>query len=286
MTALLCFPPDILDQSFPRDGDELVRAADAVAEIVDRFNNDEFELIAPDALTDFVSDLVEWSGNFNPALLLDIYNALAHLLLSPRGGVHVIDTSSVSIWSPHPVPEGCEGQGFVAMWAEEVGKLLALHDGLRNTTEPFCVGVACSKAFADLPIGTYSNGAPRMFPLCGPAEIDYLGDAYYWVTSSNIVRKDVSFKDAHDNLHLIGGRVHKANGTSHYRVEFSGARSWPLDRNTDPIPERFLRQLVSITGFPLEVIKQTLITGERPDRRLLFAAFVHRAAPAHALANA
>ncbi|MDM8551316.1 hypothetical protein QUF72_14625, partial [Desulfobacterales bacterium HSG2] len=44
----------------------------------------------------------------------------------------------------------------------------------------------------------------------------------------------------------------------HFIYEFEGARSWPLTLR-DPVPISHLKQLVSITGYPMNVIKTALI---------------------------
>lgn len=271
MTALLCLPPAILDQSFPRSLDELQLAATSIGAIMEGFQKEEFELIVPEIFSEFASELFEWTDAADQALLFEVHRALANLFLVPHG-LHAIDTTVVRQWRPHPVPSGCEAQGFIAIWADEAGKLLAIHDASRNRANGFCIGIACANAFSGEALGSYSGPIQHAFPLCGPEEIGELQDAFIWVTSDNITRKDVSYADAKRHLPVIGGTVHPQHGSSHHRVEFAGARSWVLDSNDDPVPEFYLRELVPITGMPLKAIKQALITGELPERRLFCGA--------------
>src|ERR1039457_5899819 len=107
-----------------------------------------------------------------------------------------------------------------------------------------CVGLACDKAFSGNSCGTYPGDAGKgRFPLVGPADLPKMDDFDRWVIPDTLHMKDVCFSDAKKNLPVIGGSVAKRPVGSHYKVKFKGApRSWVLDRNDDPLPDRYLGQ--------------------------------------------
>jgi hypothetical protein len=79
---------------------------------------------------------------------------------------------------------------------------------------------------------------------------------------------DISFEHAKNNCPALGGTVWKPRRGSHHKVKFRNApRPWVLDPNNDPLPERFLKQLVPITGHSLDVIKYVLLYGKFPQLR-------------------
>jgi hypothetical protein len=172
--------------------------------------------------------------------------------------------------TPHPLPLGSGDGGLVDFWADEVGKLLASQ--LEASGDRFFVGVACDTAFAGQGLGSYEN--PRhvpTLPLVGPEELAALDPGYEWRIPGDITRQLVSFGEAKKNIHLLGGRVQDAKGTSHYQVKFRGHRTWTMSRNVDPVPDDFLRQLVEIAEYPFPVIKWVLLTGKpvpEPQLRL------------------
>jgi hypothetical protein len=163
---------------------------------------------------------------------------------------------------------GCDSnQGEVPLWVDEVGRLLSIHGSITSSGE-FFIGVACDSAFAGGPLGSYQESPCARFPLVGLEQIPTLADAYQWVLEEDLNRRSVSVADAKANLHILGAIafIETAGGSSHQKVKFRTGRSWPLDRNIDPIPDRFVGQLEGITGYPFLVVKSTLLNGCLPDR--------------------
>ena len=218
----------------------------------------------------------DWNPTRPYALLNDVYRLVAQWLLQPSDSMIRAELSIVSGHSSHPIPDGCVMQGLVEVWADEVGRLLFCHDQL--CSNGYCIGIACSRAFGGETLGSYGRiEAPRAFPLVGPEDIGKLEDAYEWVIPNDIHRRVVSLKDACTHVDVLGSvGIDKPPGGSHYKVKFRNARPWPLDRNIDPIPDRHLRELIEITGFPLHVIKTALIEGRLPRQRLRIPALEGR----------
>jgi hypothetical protein len=48
------------------------------------------------------------------------------------------------------------------------------------------------------------------------------------------------------------------------RSNLRAGRTWPLDRNLKELPDAFVKELTSITGYSLALIKYVLIYGEWP----------------------
>ena len=228
-------------------------------------------LVITETLRDVVVDF-DWAPPRPYVLLNDIYRLLSLLLLQHHERLIEVDLSEVEEAPSHPIPKGSENEGLVEFWAREVGKILVLHDK-RSDARSFFIGVACEHAFAGEQLNAYADtGDGRMFPLIGPANISKLDDAYEWDIPSDVFQKQVKFRDALKNCGALGAiDVEPPSGGSHYKARFKGARSWILDPNADPLPERFLKELVPITGYPLAAVKYTLICGELPKRHLRLA---------------
>ncbi|MDM8552045.1 hypothetical protein QUF72_18315, partial [Desulfobacterales bacterium HSG2] len=78
-----------------------------------------------------------------------------------------------------------------------------------------------------------------------------LSDAYDWDIPEDIYQQNVAVSDVKRNIGCIGGTFVRTRG-DHFIYEFEGARSWPLTLR-DPVPISHLKQLVSITGYPMNV---------------------------------
>lgn len=270
MPPLLCPSPVILDQSFPRDEYELRLVGEALGEIQNCIEKNRAHLI----LTDILRDLVEsfdWVRTGPYPLLSIIFGLLNQWLLQPHVRLIEVDVSNVDDYQPHPLPQSTGKQGLAECWADEVGKLLTLHDSFCTGTQ-FFVGIACESAFAGEDLGEYDNPTgQRAFPLVGPDDLNQLLDAYDWQIPIDMYDRSVSFDSAFKNCGIIGAtHVDPPASGSHYKVHFEGQRPWPLDKNTDPVPERYLRELTAITGYRLSVIKYALINGELPPKTLRF----------------
>lgn len=272
MPPLLCASSFILDQSFPRDGEELRLVSIALGELERVVHNNEAHLILTDTLREIVKKF-DWQRTEWDPKLIDIYNLLSRWFLQPHERLVEIDVCTEDDYRPHPIPHRREDGDLSEIWADEIGRLLARHDACCSFNA-FFLGIACAFAFAGGELGNYNNpDNQRVFPLVGPNDICHdLIDAYTWDVPHDINNKSVCFKDALKNCRAIGAtEVKFPTGGSHYSVKFEGApRPWQLDPNVDPVPNRFLRQLVDISGYPIGVIKYGLLYGELPKRVIRF----------------
>lgn len=267
MPPLICGSPVLLDQSFPRSVDELRLVATTLGEIEKQVEDNEIHLILTEGLVYFI-DAFDWHLRDSYPLLIEIYNLLCQWFLQPHERLIRVDLSNIHSSTPHPVPEGCTASGLVDFWADEIGKLLVKHDMCCPYNKYF-IGIACELAYSGSPPREYENpNNLRAFPLVGPNEIpSKLIDAYEWEIPVDIHQKSVSVENIFTSYTAIGGiRINRPSSGSHYKVIFPHRRSWVLDPNVDPIPDDFLNELVSITGYPLKVIKYCLITGTLPRK--------------------
>lgn len=271
MPSLICASHRILDQSFPRDAEELRIVAIALGELENLIQSDTIHLVLTDGLQEIIDEF-DWNRSGPYPLLNDLYRLLSIWLLQPDPRLVKIDVSEIRDYHTHPVIEGCTNEGLVEVWSDEMGKLLSLHDSHCESSK-FFIGIACEAAFSGGMLQKYENRqGQRCFPLVGPQQIEHLDDAYDWDVPQSIHLTKVSFASAYKNCHLIGARrIENPSGGSHHKVLFEGERPWVLDPNVDPVPLRFLRQLVPITGLPLPVIVTTLAHGKMPDKLLRFA---------------
>jgi hypothetical protein len=269
MPPLLCPPPNIVDQTFPRSVGELHLVRRALVQILQLLGQDKCVLLLTQTLRTFIVQLDE-NFNWNRAAeyphLPVIYDILSRLGLQQHG-VQTVDVSKANPFSPHPLPTGCLANEFGIRWSEEVGRLWVLHSR-HCTPGKFFIGIACASAFAGEGSGAYENpeGLP-VFPLVGPEELESLEDSSEWELPADLHQRAVSFDDAYKHVKVLGGEVQKPAASSHYQVRFVGKRSWTLDRNVQRIPHHFLKELESITGQPVQVIKYVLLFGEWPKRK-------------------
>lgn len=272
MPALIGLSPRLADQTFPRDEHELCIVAQALGELSKLVEGNTVRILGTDF---FLMLLEDFSWDQNNSLRDQIYTHLRLWFLQGKA-VKVRAEIGAKPYEPHPIPENCQTQhGLEEMWADELGKLLVMHDEKAHNGEYF-IGIACEKAFAKLAIGRYERHAcRRFFPLIGPNECDChknmskLTNAFEHPAPIDYTHGEVSFEEAKTNCFALGAsRVVKPRRGSHYKVKFPGARSWPLDSNDDPVPERYLKELEGITGHNLETIIYTLREGKLPPRRL------------------
>jgi len=252
VAPLLSVSPLILDQSFPRDTLELRIAAAALGHVAECARNGRAYLLITNALEEFVESF-DWSrGGHQHELLREIYSLINLWLLQPHRGLVKLELERVVNYHPHPLPEHVTDTGLAEFWADEVGRLLQAHDTSLNGTNGYFVGVACDSSFSGGPLHQYPAGVSHCFPLIGPDALSSLLDAYEWELDPHLHRQRVTFSQARNHVDVIGAiDVKPPRSGSHYKVTFSGARSWTLDSNIDPVPERFLKQLVPITGYPV-----------------------------------
>jgi hypothetical protein len=212
-----------------------------------------------------VAQSLNWQDQADYALLTDIHRLLTQLVLQPGTWLARIDVSDVIEYDPHTVPQPIEDGGLVDVWSDEVGRLRSRYLRCRNVQDH--AGLADAHAWADSGQERYQPDEEG-FRLLGPSDLDGLGDAFEWHAPRSIAGA-VGVADFRRNCHLIGAsEIRPPRRGSHYKVYFPRARSWTLDVNTDPIPTRFLAELVPIAGMSLDCIISTLLTGEPPSRAL------------------
>jgi hypothetical protein len=262
MPALLVPSPIMLDQSFPRSSGELSLVAVALGELETLVEQGAAQIVLTPTLCDFLADF-DWSRDEANRLVHDIFRLLSQWALQQHGVSLSVDVSDVTGHEPHPVPNECHSQGLVDIWSDEIGRLLKCHD---EDCGGFCIGIASCQAFGGGVCGGYPTPyADRAFPLIGPENVASLENAYSYDLPAGTSKRSVSFSKAYKNVGLLGAaRIDNPPGGSHFKVRFPGKRPWPLDRNHDPIPEAYLKELEEIVGMPVEVISYVLSTGEIP----------------------
>lgn len=264
MPPLLLPPPQFVDQSFPRTTADLREVVFAMGRMQELLESHQIELL----ITKPFGEVVEqfgWKPPANMALLIDAYRLLTQWILQPSDHVHSLDVSGITEFEAHPVPDGCGDGAFVAMWQDEVGRLLVLHDA--QSPRDFFVGVGCKSALCGAACGAYESDR-RAFPLCGNSEIAKLKDAYEYDIPADLHKKLASVSQVTRNVARLGALdIQSPSGGSHFKVRFPNSRSWVIDPNVDPVPDRFLKQLCEITGWPFDVVKTVLVFGRMPDRR-------------------
>lgn len=263
-------PPSILDQSFPRNVDELSTVAICLGEIESCLQSGRLRIISTNVFTEFLSDF-EWCnrGEESYPLLHDIYNFLSYIFTNGREYCHIIDTQSVAHFTNHCLPSGCEPNGLAAIWQDETGRLLSLHDA-HTTDDRYFIGIACAEAFSKAIAARrgHPGDGGRAFPLVGPVDLQSLACPFEWEVRDEDIRGEISVALARRNIAVLGGEVREPPESSHQKIRFSNSdRPWILDRNVDPLPHRFLKQLESISGYPYQVVRYALLHGELPNYR-------------------
>jgi hypothetical protein len=267
MPPLICPSPTILDQSFPRNNDELLNVATAFGEIQQSVENGAIVILLTETLKIFIGDF-DWAQTAPYPILATIYQLLNQWSLQPSENVVTICTDDINNFESHLIPEGTINSGLVTIWSEEVGKLLVKHD--RNAkNEEYYIGIASEDAFCGLPKKKYQNpNNKRLFPLIGPNDINSLSDAYSWEVPINIRTMNIPFNTTLDFWSIIGVTdIKKPKGDSHYHFFFRGLK-WQLSANNDPIPEDYLSELEGIVNFPKCVIKYLLVNRKLPEKKL------------------
>lgn len=268
MPALLCGSPCVLDHSFPRDVHELQMVADTLGEVERLVSTNQVHLVLTDSLSLLVDEFDWMNRGAQFALLGEVYRLLVTWFLHPHDRLVRVNTSRVGDVPLHPLPQGTNRAGWAELWAEEMGKLLVIHD--LKCAPRFCVGVACERAFSTGVLNRWDEDR-RAFPLVGPDELNTLEDAYEWEPlPTDLHQHNVSLSNALRNVHLLGAQsVEEPQGDSHYKIHFPNSRPWTVSKNDDPVPDEYVRELVTITHLPLGVIRTALIFNHMPTRNAL-----------------
>lgn len=263
MPPFLALSPCMMDQSFPKTRDDLLAAAVGLGEIQAGVERGDYFLVTTPVLDDFVES-INWQQPGRGHLLGEIWHFLSRLLLQPNVRVRRISVHDVEGYQGHPIPEQCERAGLGDIWSDEMGRLLVIHD--RNSSGSWFIGIACARAFAGELLCRYArHERSRCFPVVGPGNLESISDAWKYRPHPDALRGQITLRDVLKNVKVLGAsEVDEPDGDSHYHVHFPRARPWVVDRNIDPVPEGFLRELVEKTGFPLPVIKHALKMGVLP----------------------
>lgn len=272
MPALIGLSPRLADQTFPRDDHELRLVSVAIGKLSELVEQGKVKILGTQFFVMLLQDSIwDGKGGFKNQILTHL-----NLWFLREKAVMVSLKTFDKTYALHPIPQNSRTEhGLEEIWADELGKLLVLHDEKVKGNEYF-IGIACENAFAGHKKGQYeTNNHQRLFPLVGPKDCDCkennsaLCNAFENPVPENYSLKDVSFETAKRNCGALGGSVAKnPRRGSHHRVKFPRARSWILDPNNDPVPESYLKELEAITGHRLETIIYSLLEGKLPPERL------------------
>lgn len=266
MPPLLCLSPRILDNSFPRSQEELIKVCVALGELNEYFREEKAFLIVTDLLKLFIEDF-DWSQGQNNGLLSVIHSLLDEWFLNTK-----INTDDFGLGTicpiKYPIPRNITSTKYVELWCEEVGKLLVKHDEYCRNNE-FFIGVACENAFSGNGITEYENPDNlRVFPFIGPLNLSILDDAFIWDVSENDSTTKISINTLIRNYKFLGeARLEKPHRDDHCHIYF-GQYRWQFSLADDPIPDAYLKELIPILKVPLPVIKHILINQTYPLRKL------------------
>jgi hypothetical protein len=269
MTSAVFLPPGLLDQSFPRDEQELHEGAECLGGLCRALDESKVVLIVSPESAALVSQL-EWGQRSAEAMttLTTIYKLLSLLHGGRANNCIRIDLSGVDGFVLHPVPTGPAGV-LVDAWSAEAGRLLFVHDAVAASGEYF-IGLACARNFCATCMSAYPDTTVgRRFPIVGLGDVDQqLGDAYEWVTLPNAHNASVGVAEIRANFRAIGAvRRDNQDGDSHWKLHFPDGRTWTCDENWgDRIGRNILDELKGYTGMPLLAIISALVSGETPER--------------------
>jgi len=271
LPPLITPSPTILDHSFPKSVNDLDAVYISLGELELLFNEDKIHFLLTEALVEWVLEY-EWSPPENCQKLNLIYQFVSQLFLSPTEGIVRLNLNTIECEADerHPLREDYNNVGWSELWSYELGKLYKIYSDIKCANEDF-IAIACEYGFS---YGTTrklaDHSLDNSFPIIGNNELSSLSDAYSWVTEAGILNRDVSFNAAKKNIFKLGATkiTSPRGGSSHYPVHFKEARTWPLDSNDDPVPLVYLRGLVPITHYPIEVIVHVLLYNELPHKRL------------------
>jgi hypothetical protein len=270
MPPLLCLSPVLIDQSFPRDSEQLRMVATALGEVFAQVRSGRAKVLLTLTLKEFL-DEIDWQQNQSIALLRQIHRELSQLFLQTHGTIVIQNLGQIKTYLPHPIPASASNAGFVEFWSDELGKLLILHDA-RAYKKEFFIGIACELAFSGGILGSYPlPHKARAFPLVGPQELPkLLEDAFEWDVPIDCHTLTIGVDDICRNFRQLGAiQLEQPYKDSHYKIYFPDGLSWTFDRNWGrDIGDNVLQQLKPRTGMPLGIIKYCLKEGKRPPKKL------------------
>lgn len=265
MPALVIPSPLLLDQTFPRNDDELRRAAVALGRLSQLIQTGE---VVVGLTADFKEiavgyDATKWGAM--PPLQRAIRVLMGQLYLRGAGTMDLAfeDTSAPA----HPIPAGVhlDVQGYNDFWALDLGMLLEAHAACpTNGRYCLCAGVACDYAFAGMAKGSYIEPFDRAFMLVGPGDIIVLSNVYEWDVPHDAHQLAITVSDLESNFRAIGATWCSFGG-KHPEIRFPNGSKWSYSRNWRPqINDKELKQLIPLTRLPLSAIKWALSTGNVP----------------------
>lgn len=279
MPSIICPSPQILDQSFPRDADELNIIASALGKLVELSLEKRLKVLQTEQFESLIDAEFIWAEKKNldaeqTSLLYDITRQFAQLYLNSAENIEYIDIN-VTEYISHPLPEKCHGE-MVNLLADELGRILIIHDQCIAKDEYF-IGIACPYGFSGDEVDTYqSPTTARYFPLVGEKTFEtMLSDAYEWYIPSktDIENRNVARDDLERNYAIIGiSDIDSVRGRgSHQLLVIEGKRSisWPQPqrKGEKDVQKYILDELSEALNYPINVIKYALREGKLPERR-------------------
>ena len=203
--GLLCLPPSVLDQTFPRTLSVLERVGVALGVLQEKIEEGSCKVLFTPVLSGFV-ETFEWQGVQSYPILQAVYALLVEWLLKPGQASVSVAVGPGLAFVPHPIPND-SGEGvLIEIWREEVGRLFTVHRS--SCAAGFCVGVACDFAFAGYPKGDYEPPVPgEAFPLVGPDDITSLLDFEIWDVPEGVNRAPIGYSEAKKNIPVLNGTV-------------------------------------------------------------------------------
>ena len=261
---LIVLSPILIDQSFPRDSEDLLNVAVSLGNLTELLQHGDIIVLLTNVFVTFIEDTCFQREDHVP-LVLEIYRYLQQISLVQNTSVRLIDVSKISDHQPHLVPVGVnENNGLIDFWKDEVGKLLKIELDTQDISGQYRIGIACDIGFSGGVCRAYPCHDGHALPIVGESNFaTLLASPYVWLTDPNIHNRTICFEDAKRNIEVFGCRYSRRE-SSHHQYIFEDGRTWPLDENHSEIPLAYLDELVSITQLPLNVIRHTLVKGELP----------------------
>ena len=270
MPPLLCLSPQLLDQSFPRSDIELHVVADVLADLDGLRMAEIAHLALPDTLASYVEEIC-WSRPNPQGRLLDVHRYLVALFAQPASGVVRVDVECVADAPPHPIPAGCQMEGWADEWAEEVGRLLRRHD--RSLPgNGFFIGLfvgSSGATSASYAYDSHQRPTDRSFPLVDAGTLDDLEDAYASDVPAHYADRTVKLRDVLRNYRALGAiALERPSGDDHYHVVFPGGKKLTFAQNWTEIGENVISELRGLTKWSSAEVKYALCEGKNPKATL------------------
>lgn len=266
MPKLLLLPPLLIDHTFPHNEEELEIVSYSLSSVIsDYLNTKKIILLIPESF-DLFMEFYEWDNC--GSIQSQIYLILRDIVTTPTENIIKISLEKV-VDNYHEFPNCTNNSHNVDIWCHDIGKLYYVHTVAADDKGAF-IGIICPYAFSNKNCEHKCHIKPQKgnFPYINNTNLYSLEEPDYYEIPVEFYNKDVSFVDAKKNIHLLGGTVRKKTGSSHYPVSFPNARTWILDSNDDPVPQKYINNLAKNLKIDPGLINYVLITGGYPPKLL------------------